>query len=98
MGSRMPTNTRFPSLISRDATATINSWSVYASAIANAQRLDVDTGQISRSVGHLQHPLLEPRLEPVASPRRSCVLAVEGVVAVEIPLHRRRVRAARFMD
>src|SRR5215472_16293305 len=94
IGSRMPTKTRSPSRISREATATINSCGVYRSPIADAQRLDVDSREIGGPVGWFQHPLPQPGLEAVAGARRSRVVAKEAVVALEIALDRGRMRAA----
>src|SRR5207247_3381131 len=105
IGSRMPTKTRSPSRISREATATISSCGVYALLIRkvggsrkgsalHAQRIGVDPLHVLTMVRHVKHPLLEPRLEAVRGSRLRGVLAEEGVVSFEVALHGRRVGAA----
>src|SRR4029077_15910131 len=106
----MPTKTRSPSWISREATATISSCDVYgASLIAevgrgrvlvvmNAKALDVDAVQIRRAIGNIDDPALQPACEAVLAPRLLRVLAIERVVALEISLHGRRVCAARLVN
>src|SRR5439155_3862714 len=80
IGSRMPTKTRSPSRISREATATISSCGVYALLIRkvggsrkrltlDAQRIDVEPFQVRDPIRHIQHPILEPRLEAVRGSR-----------------------------
>src|SRR5216683_2187893 len=109
IGSRMPTNTRSPSWISREATATISSCAVWASliaeidrrrvtVIANAQRVHIDLFQIARTVGHVQYPAPEPARKAILGARLLRVVAIERVVALEVSLHRGRVRPARFMN
>src|SRR5213593_1073002 len=73
IGRRMPTKTRSPSRISRDATATIISWGVYLfdtevrrrrrPRLLDAKSVDVDALQVRRAVGRGQHPLAQPRFE-----------------------------------
>ena len=46
----------------------------------------------------LMNRKLEPRLETVKCPRCLRVLAIERVVAIEIALHRRWMRATRLVD
>src|SRR5260370_11718262 len=109
IGSRIPTNTRSPSRISREATATISSCGVYDSLIAevrrrgelvvmNAQRLDVHAFEIGRAIRHVEDPRLQPGREALRGARLLRVLAIETVVSLEMSLHRRRVRAARLVD
>src|SRR5215471_7705058 len=93
----MPTNTRSPSWISRDATATISSCGVY-SAIADAERLDVDAREVSRPVGNIEDPTLQPCLEALASAGRGRVIAKVRVIAIEIALDRGRMRSSRLMN
>src|SRR5216683_4671752 len=105
----MPTKTRSPSWISRDATAISSSCSVNDSLIAevglsrvlvvmDANRVDVDAVQVRRPVGHVQHPALQPTGKAILGPRLLRVVAVERVVALEMSLNRRGVRASRFMN
>src|SRR5712671_5223436 len=104
----MPTSTRSPSWISREATATISSCGVWlfvaivggrrVTVIADAQRADIDLFQITRAVGHVQHPALQPTRKAILGPRLLRIVAIERVVALEISLHGRRVRATRLMN
>src|SRR5712692_11822775 len=66
--------------------------------MANPQRVDIDTFQIARAVGHVQHPALQPTRKAILGPRLLRVAAIERVVALEISLHGRRVRATRLMN
>src|SRR2546427_1556066 len=101
----MPTKTRSPSRISREAATTISSCGVYALLIRkvggsrkrltlDAQRMDVEPFQVRDPIRHVQHPLLEPRLEAVRGSRLRGVLAEEGVVPFEVALDGRRMGAA----
>src|SRR4030081_3353254 len=64
--------------------------------VMNAQRFDIDAFQIARAVRHFEHPPLEPFFEALRSPRLLCIARVESVIALEVTLHRRWMRAARL--
>src|SRR5260370_13460641 len=106
-GSRVPTNTRSPSRISREAAATIIScavWSLIAEVRGcgrpgrlDTDRFDVDATQIGRAVFDVEDPFLQPRREAFDAARPRGVVAIERVVALEVPLHRRGVGAARLV-
>src|SRR2546428_6188841 len=102
----MPTKTRSPSRISREAATTISSCGVYALLIRKVggsrkrltldeQRIDVEPVQVRDPIRHVQHPPLEPRLEALRRSRRRGALPEEGVVPFEVALHGRRMGAAR---
>src|SRR5260370_23057561 len=64
----------------------------------NPQRLSIQSFEIRGAIRHVEDPALQPRRETLRGPRLLRVLAIEAVVAPEISLHRRRVRAARLVD
>src|SRR5205823_4788092 len=64
--------------------------------LLDGQGLEVDPLEIGGAAADVQDPALEPRLEALARARLLPVLAVEGVVALEEPLHGRWMRAARL--
>src|SRR6266851_9124694 len=64
----------------------------------DAQALDIEALQIGRAVGHVQHPSLQPTRKAILGPRLLRIVAIERVVALEISLHRRRVRATGLMN
>src|SRR5438034_5569796 len=103
----MPTKTRSPSRISREAMATISSCAEY-SVIAEVRRhrqpglldpdgLDVDAPHVVPAIADPQNPFLEPGIETFDRPRPLGVVAMERVVALEESLHGRRVRSARLV-
>src|SRR5438093_2737011 len=104
----MPTNTRSPSRISREATATISSCAEYSLiaevgryrqlGLLDADGLDVEAPHVVSAIADPQDPFLEPGIEAFDRPRPLGVVAMEGVVAFEESLHWRRVRSARLVD
>src|SRR5947207_6250913 len=103
----MPTKTRSPSRISREATATISSCAEYSliaevgryrrPGLLDADGLDVDAPHVVPAIADPQNPFLEPRIETFDRPRPLGVVAMEGVVALEESLHGRRVRSSRLV-
>src|SRR5689334_20597230 len=108
MGNRMPTKTRSPSWISRDAAATMSSGAVKSlitevrrhrgSWKLDANRVEVDALHVCRPVCDLHHPFAQPAIEAVRRTRPCRVLAVERMVALVVALHRRRMRPAGLVD
>src|SRR5713226_10316854 len=64
----------------------------------DAQALDIDALQISSAVWNVEDPAFQPACEAVFAPRLLRVVAIERVVALEISLHRRRVRTAWLVN
>src|SRR5438034_3222226 len=84
----MPTKTRSPSRISREAMATISSCAEY-SVIAEVRRhrqpglldpdgLDVDAPHVVPAIADPQDPFLQPGIETFDRPRPLRVVAMEG--------------------
>src|SRR5205809_6029233 len=103
----MPTKTRSPSRISREATATISSCAEYSliaevgryrqPGLLDADGLDVDAPHVVPAIADPQDPFLKPGTETFDRPRPLRVVAMEGVVALEESLHGRWVRSARLV-
>src|SRR2546423_11418439 len=60
-------------------------------------RIEVDRGQVLLAVLDSEHPSVQPGLETFHRSRPCGVVAIEGVVALEVALDRRGMRAARLM-
>src|SRR5256885_10481623 len=60
----------------------------------DADGVEVDLSQIRRAVGNVENPFPQPRSEALDRARLRRVLAIEGMVALEVALDQRRMRPA----